>query len=80
MLGLLVLLIFQFALPEKPTPESAAAGLWLSFVFAERVEDVWREVLIPLFLVKSVDRKYDEKEYAADHQKAERQAKMNDHR
>jgi heme exporter protein B len=29
-----VLLIFQFALPEKPTPESAAAGLWLSFVFA----------------------------------------------
>ena len=33
-LGLLVLLIFQFALPEKPTPESAAAGLWLSFVFA----------------------------------------------
>ncbi|MGH7900024.1 MAG: heme exporter protein CcmB [Candidatus Binatia bacterium] len=33
-LGLLVLLIFQFALPEKPTAESAAAGLWLSFVFA----------------------------------------------
>ena len=33
-LGLLVLLIFQFALPAKPTPESAAAGLWLSFVFA----------------------------------------------
>jgi heme exporter protein B len=33
-LGLLVLLIFQFALPEKPTPESAAAALWLSFVVA----------------------------------------------
>jgi heme exporter protein B len=33
-LGLLVLLIFQFALPAKPTPESASAGLWLSFVFA----------------------------------------------
>lgn len=33
-LGLLVLLIFQFALPEKPTPESAAAALWISFVFA----------------------------------------------
>jgi heme exporter protein B len=33
-LGLLVLLIFEFATPEKPTPESAAAGLWLSFVFA----------------------------------------------
>jgi len=33
-LGLLVLLIFEFAVPERPTPESAAAGLWLSFVFA----------------------------------------------
>jgi len=33
-LGLLVLLIFQFALPGKPTAESASAGLWLSFVFA----------------------------------------------
>jgi heme exporter protein B len=33
-LGLLVLLIFEFALPDAPTPESAAAGLWLSFVFA----------------------------------------------
>jgi heme exporter protein B len=33
-LGLLVLLIFQFAVPERPTPESAAAALWISFVFA----------------------------------------------
>jgi heme exporter protein B len=33
-LGLLVLLILQFAMPEKPTPEAAAAGLWISFVFA----------------------------------------------
>ncbi len=33
-LGLLVLLIFQFALPEKPTPEAAAAALWISFLFA----------------------------------------------
>jgi heme exporter protein B len=33
-LGLLVLLIFQFAVPEKPTPESAAAALWIAFVFA----------------------------------------------
>lgn len=33
-LGLLVLLIFQFAMPEKPTPETAAAAMWLSFVFA----------------------------------------------
>jgi len=33
-LGLLVLLIFQFALPERPTPESAAAALWLAFVLA----------------------------------------------
>lgn len=33
-LGLLVLLVFQFSLPEEPTPELAAAGLWLSFLFA----------------------------------------------
>lgn len=33
-LGLLVLLIFQFSLPEKPTPQAAAAGLWLAFVLA----------------------------------------------
>jgi heme exporter protein B len=33
-LGLLVLLIFQFAMPERPTPEAAAAALWLSFVLA----------------------------------------------
>jgi heme exporter protein B len=33
-LGLLVLLILQFAMPDKPTPEFAAAGLWISFVFA----------------------------------------------
>lgn len=33
-LGLLVLLIFQFSLPERPTPEAAAAGLWLAFVLA----------------------------------------------
>jgi ATP-dependent Lon protease len=51
-------------------PDEVKEGL--SFVFAERVEDVWREVLIPLFLVKSPDRKYDEKEYAADHQKSDR--------
>jgi heme exporter protein B len=33
-LGLLVLLIFQFSLAEKPTPQAAAAGLWLAFVLA----------------------------------------------
>lgn len=33
-LGLLILLILQFAMPEKSTPESAAAALWISFVFA----------------------------------------------
>ena len=33
-LGLLVLLVFQFAFPERPTPEAAAAALWLAFVLA----------------------------------------------
>jgi len=44
----------------------------LKFVFAERVEDVWKEALIPLFLVRSHDRKYDEAEYRAEHHKSER--------
>lgn len=34
MLGFLVLLVFQFALPEEPTAESAAAALWLAFLLA----------------------------------------------
>lgn len=33
-LGLLVLLVFQFAVPEEPTPELAAAALWLAFLLA----------------------------------------------
>ncbi|HET7711794.1 MAG TPA: S16 family serine protease, partial [Thermoanaerobaculia bacterium] len=43
----------------------------LQFVFVERMEDVWKEALIPLYLVKSRDRKYDEAEYKAD-KKSER--------
>jgi len=44
----------------------------LTFLFAERVEDVWKEALIPLYLVKNRDRKYDEAEYKADQRKSER--------
>ncbi len=51
-------------------PDEVKAGL--EFLFAERVEDVWKEALIPLYLVKSHDRKYDEAEYKADRQKSER--------
>ncbi|HEV8658410.1 MAG TPA: endopeptidase La [Thermoanaerobaculia bacterium] len=51
-------------------PQEVKEGL--NFVFAERVEDVWKEALIPLYLVKSRDRKYDEAEYKADKQKNER--------
>ena len=43
----------------------------MNFIFAARVEDVWKEALIPLYLVKSHDRKYDEAEYKADKQKNE---------
>jgi ATP-dependent Lon protease len=39
----------------------------LEFVFAERVEDVWKEALIPVFVVAPERRrKYDEAEFAAD--------------
>jgi len=51
-------------------PEEVKSGL--NFVFAERVEDVWKEALIPLFVVRTRDRKYDEAEYKAEHQKSER--------
>ncbi|MGZ5492150.1 MAG: endopeptidase La [Thermoanaerobaculia bacterium] len=51
-------------------PEEVKTGL--NFIFAERVEDVWKEALIPLYLVKTRDRKYDEAEYEADKKKNER--------
>ncbi len=41
----------------------------LKFVFAERVEDVWKETLIPLIVVKDRDRKYDDTEYRAEREK-----------
>jgi len=45
----------------------------LLFIFAARVEDVWKEALIPLLVAKGRDRKYDEAEY-----RAERQQKKED--
>ena len=49
-------------------PDEIKSGL--NFVFAERVEHVWKEALIPLYVVRAKDRKYDEAEYRAEHQKA----------
>jgi ATP-dependent Lon protease len=51
-------------------PDEVKEGL--KFVFAERVEDVWKEALIPLYIVRARDRKYDEAEYKAERQKSER--------
>ncbi len=51
----------------------------LNFVFAQRVEDVWKESLIPLFVAKADDRKYDEAEYRADKERqVERQDEQSD--
>ncbi len=47
-------------------PEEVKAGL--NFVFAERVEDVWKETIIPLHIARARERKYDEAEYRAEHQ------------
>ena len=45
----------------------------LTFVFAERVETVWKEALIPLYVVRGSERrKYDEAEYRAERKKEER--------
>jgi ATP-dependent Lon protease len=41
----------------------------LHFIFAQRVEDVWKESLIPLYMPKADDRKYDEAEYRADRER-----------
>lgn len=38
----------------------------LTFVFADRVEDVWKEALIPLYVVRDAQRKYDQAEYEAE--------------
>ncbi|MBV8519633.1 MAG: endopeptidase La [Acidobacteria bacterium] len=58
-------------------PEEIRAGL--QFLFAERVEDVWKETLIPLYLVKDAhDRKYDEAEYRAEHEKKSAQDRGGD--
>jgi ATP-dependent Lon protease len=51
-------------------PEEIRAEL--KFIFAERVEDVWKEALIPLYVVRSKDRKYDDAEYRAERKKSER--------
>jgi ATP-dependent Lon protease len=51
-------------------PQDVKEGL--SFVFSERVEDAWKEALIPLYIVRTRDRKYDEAEYKAERQKSER--------
>ena len=51
-------------------PEEVKTGL--NFVFAERVEDVWKEALIPLYLARGRERKYDEAEFRAEHKKGQR--------
>lgn len=38
----------------------------LEFVFVSRVEDVWRQTLIPLYIVRDGGRKYDIREYEAE--------------
>jgi len=48
-------------------PDEVKQGL--NFVFATRVEDVWKESLIPLYVIRARDRKYDEAEYRAEHKK-----------
>jgi ATP-dependent Lon protease len=66
--------IRRVVLPEgnrkdlQEVPEETKAAL--EFVFAARVEDVWKESLIPLFVAKDSDRKYDEAEYRADRERS----------
>ncbi len=41
----------------------------LEFVFAERVEDVWKRALIPLLVIRDQGQKYDEAAYRADQER-----------
>jgi ATP-dependent Lon protease len=50
-------------------PPEVKAGL--NFVFAERMEDVWRETLIPIVVSKGEQRKFDQTEFDADRRRAE---------
>ncbi|MEO8381059.1 MAG: endopeptidase La [Acidobacteriota bacterium] len=65
--------IKRVVLPEgnrkdlQEVPEETKAAL--EFVFAERVEDVWKQTLIPLYLARETDRKYDEAEFRADQER-----------
>ena len=45
-------------------PQETMDGL--EFIFVERVEDVWRESLIPLYLPRNTERKFDQAEYEAE--------------
>jgi ATP-dependent Lon protease len=47
-------------------PDEVKKGL--NFIFAERVETVWKETLIPLSVPRSDSRKYDDAEQKAVHQ------------
>ncbi len=51
----------------QEVPEETKAAL--EFVFAERVEDVWKLALIPILMPRDHDRKYDEAEYRADRER-----------
>jgi ATP-dependent Lon protease len=51
----------------QEVPEETKAAL--EFVFAERVEDVWKQTLIPLLIARDHDRKYDEAEFRADRER-----------
>ncbi|MGA7617607.1 MAG: endopeptidase La [Thermoanaerobaculia bacterium] len=41
----------------------------LEFVYAERVEDVWAEALLPLYVSRGQQRKFDQAEYDAEHKR-----------
>lgn len=51
-------------------PDEVKQGL--TFIFAARVEDVWKETLIPLVVARPSSRKYDDAEYKAEHPKSDR--------
>jgi ATP-dependent Lon protease len=54
-------------------PQEIQEGL--NFIFVDRVEDVWREALIPLYVVRGAQRKYDQEEYDAEYRREETESR-----
>ena len=60
-------------MPTGIVPTMSSQARRSSDVPALRVENVWKEALIPILVSRGHDRKYDEAEYRAERQKKKKE-------